>query len=369
MVDFAKHWASDSAVDSFSKAEWVVDRLIAKGSINWIYGAPGCFKSFAALDIACSIGAGKAWLANDVVKGPVFYFAGEGGTDLHLRRVAWEKANKARAAVNIISAVAPLDSEDSSGFNFLKHTIVGSLESAIKADKDSRLRAIWDDMTMSIPERGKIADEIELEKKPDLPSPALIVIDTFATSARDDSKESVSRFFSSIRRLIREYPNVAVLVVDHTTKGGDSYMGSHAKLGNSDWFVEAVREGDVLTLKSEKHKLRDLPEQIALAVRYQSVGVLDSKGRELGSLVCIDGTRQKRFAELVGGDTHAGYLLGQLSANNGPMARAELLEGFSTSRCDGLKPESSKRAFRRAVAELDEHGLIEIDDDESITII
>lgn len=72
MVDFAKHWASDSAVDSFSKAEWVVDRLIAKGSINWIYGAPGCFKSFAALDIACSIGAGKAWLANDVVKRPCF---------------------------------------------------------------------------------------------------------------------------------------------------------------------------------------------------------------------------------------------------------------------------------------------------------
>lgn len=369
MVDFAAQWSSTAAVDSLAKAEWTVDRLVAKSSINWLYGAPGCFKSFAALDIACCIGAGKPWLNRDVIQGPVFYFAGEGGNDLHLRRMAWEKANKTRTAVKIVSTVAPLDSDDTSGFKFLKNTIVSAFNDAIEAEREERRSAIGRDASIPIQEKMKLFDDLESEKKPPLPSPTFVVIDTFSTAAQDDTKESVTRFFQSLRRLIKEYPDVAVLVVDHSTKSGDSFMGSLSKLGNSDWFIEAERQGDLVTLKSEKHKFRDLPETIALAVRYQSVGVQDSKGRELGSLVCTDGSRQKRIAELVGGDSHAGYIYGQILANNGPIARAELLEAFISSRCDGLKPDSAKRAFRRAVAELDDSELIQIDDDESFTII
>lgn len=362
MVDFAEQWASTAAVDSLAKAEWLIDRLIAKGSISWLYGAPGCFKSFAALDIACHIGAGKPWLDNDVVQGPVFYFAGEGGNDLHLRRLAWEKANKTRTAVKIVSTVAALDSDDSSGFKFLKNTIVSGFGDAIEAEREERRSAIGRDASIPIQEKMKLFDDLESEKKPPLPSPTFVVIDTFSTAAQDDAKESVTRFFQTLRRLIREHPDVAILVVDHSTKSGESYMGSLSKLGNSDWFIEAEREGDLVTLKSEKHKFRDLPEPIPLALRYQSVGVLDAKGRELGSLVCIDGSRQKRIAELLGGDSHAGHIYSQLSANDGPMTRAELLEAFISIRGDGVKPDSAKRAFRRAVAELEDSELIQIDD-------
>lgn len=369
MVDFAEQWASTAAVDSLAKAEWLIDRLIAKGSISWLYGAPGCFKSFAALDIACSIGAGKSWLGNEVAQGPCFYFAGEGGNDLHLRRLAWETANKTRTAVKIVSTVAPLDSDDISGFKFLKNTIVSAFNDAIEAEREERRNKIGRDQTIHFQEKMKLFDDLEFENKPPLPAPAFIVLDTFSTMAQDDTKEAVTRFFQSLRRLIKEFPDAAVFVVDHSTKAGGSYMGSLGKPGGSDWFIEAERQGDLVTLKSEKHKFRDLPEPIPLAVRYQSVGVLDAKGRELGSLVCIDGSRQKRIAELVGGDTHAGHIFRQLSANDGPMARAELQEAFISSRCDGLKPESSKRAFRRAVAELEDSDLIQIDDDESITII
>lgn len=362
MVDFAEQWASTAAVVSLAKAEWVIDRLIAKGSISWLYGAPGCFKSFAALDIACCIGAGKPWLNRDVIQGPVFYFAGEGGNDLHLRRMAWEKANKTRTAVKIVSTVAPLDSDDTSGFKFLKNTIVSAFNDAIEAEREERRSVIGRDRTVPFQETAKLLEAMDKEKKPPLPAPAFIIIDTYSTAASDDTKESVTRFFQSLRRLIKEYPDVAVLVVDHSTKSGDSFMGSLSKLGNSDWFIEAEREGDLVTLKSEKHKFRDLPEPIALAVRYQSVGVLDAKGRELGSLVCIDGSRQKRIAELLGGDSHAGHIYSQLSANDGPMARAELLEAFISIRGDGVKPDSAKRAFRRAVAELEDSELIQIDD-------
>lgn len=362
MVDFAKQWASTAAVDSLAKAEWTVDRLIAKGSINWLYGAPGCFKSFAALDIACHIGAGKPWLGNEVIQGHAFFCAGEGGNDLHLRRMAWEKANKTRTAVKIVSTVAPLDSDDTSGFKFLKNTIVSAFNDAIEAEREERRNKIGRDQTIPFQEKMKLFDDLESEKKPPLPAPALVIIDTFSTMASDDTKESVTRFFQSLRRLIKEYPDVAILVVDHSTKSGDSYMGSLGKLGNSDWFIEAERQGDLVTLKSEKHKFRDLPEPIPLAVRYQSVGVQDSKGRELGSLVCFDGSRQKRIAELVGGNSHSGHIYSQLLANDGTMARAALLEAFISSRCDGLKPDSAKRAFRRAVAELEDSELIQIDD-------
>lgn len=363
---FADEWASDSHVDTFAKTEWTIDGLIAKGSINWMFGDPGCYKTFAALDMVGCVGANKQWHGRDVSPGPVYFLAGEGGKDLHVRRMAWEKANETRTAIKIISGVPQLDAISSDFLLNLHDDFSKDIwkKSIQKRESECSTKSYQKLITQD--EANKTFDQLyELKRKPapKMTPPAVFCIDTFSTVCADDTKESVSRFFANLRKLVRKFPETAILVIDHTTKSGDSFMGSQAKLGNSDWFVEAERKGDVVTLISRKHKFTAPPDPIALAVKLQPIGVHDTKGRELGSLVCIDGERQKRIAELVGGDTHAGYILGQLSANAGTIGRAELLEGFFSSRCKGLKADSAKRAFRRALNELEEAELIQIDDD------
>jgi hypothetical protein len=85
-----------------------------------------------------------------------------------------------------------------------------------------------------------------------------LVIDTYSQTSADDAKGTVSRYIKTLRDLQEKAAAlggvVTVLVVDHTTKSGDSYMGSLAKLGDSDTMIEVDRHGtdNAVTIKSLK---------------------------------------------------------------------------------------------------------------------
>jgi len=73
---------------------FLIDGIMPEKSLGWIYGAPGCGKSFIVLGIALSIAAGlDTWWGRKIHRsGPVVYISSEGVADMKFRIRAWEIA-------------------------------------------------------------------------------------------------------------------------------------------------------------------------------------------------------------------------------------------------------------------------------------
>lgn len=72
---------------------WLVEGLIPEGGQCLLYGAPGSYKSFIALDIALSVASGQAAFGLATKPGEVLYVAGEGSIGIEkVRRPAWKLA-------------------------------------------------------------------------------------------------------------------------------------------------------------------------------------------------------------------------------------------------------------------------------------
>lgn len=71
---------------------WLVDDIIPtgpQGSFNVIYGPSGAGKTFIALDLAMSVGAGIPWQGHPTQQGLVAYVSAEGTAGLRQRIMAW----------------------------------------------------------------------------------------------------------------------------------------------------------------------------------------------------------------------------------------------------------------------------------------
>jgi len=59
--------------------EWLIQDVLPRRGFSALFGPPGSFKSFVALDIAHSVATGTAWMGKEVsVPGAVLYICGEG---------------------------------------------------------------------------------------------------------------------------------------------------------------------------------------------------------------------------------------------------------------------------------------------------
>jgi hypothetical protein len=59
--------------------EWLIQDVLPRKGFSALFGPPGSFKSFVALDIAHSIATGTAWMGKEVsTPGAVLYICGEG---------------------------------------------------------------------------------------------------------------------------------------------------------------------------------------------------------------------------------------------------------------------------------------------------
>jgi AAA domain len=59
--------------------EWLIQDILPRKGFSALFGPPGSFKSFIALDIAHSVATGSAWMGKEVsVPGAVLYICGEG---------------------------------------------------------------------------------------------------------------------------------------------------------------------------------------------------------------------------------------------------------------------------------------------------
>jgi hypothetical protein len=71
---------------------YVIEPFLVADAINLLFGASSTYKSFVAVDWACSIATGRTWHGHSVTKGSVLYIASEGSRGIPKRVAAWADA-------------------------------------------------------------------------------------------------------------------------------------------------------------------------------------------------------------------------------------------------------------------------------------
>lgn len=99
--------------------EWLIQDVLPKKAFAALYGPPGSYKSFVALDIAEAVATGRAWMGREVQSaGAVLYICGEGfggigarikACKLHNRTEAGAEIYVIRAAINMRSSAEDFD--------------------------------------------------------------------------------------------------------------------------------------------------------------------------------------------------------------------------------------------------------------------
>jgi len=206
--------------------EFVIGRHLPEKSFGFLYGAPGSYKSFLALDWSLHIAYGRNDWHGDAIEakdgGWVVYLAREGSTGMQGRIDAWERMNVPSDAPECRFALVP------SAINLM--------------DKDS---------IRSIVEGVRAAGVTPI---------SMIVVDTVSRSmpgADENLQKDMTRFVAACDTLKDTFECV-VLGVHHTSKAGDM-RGSSVLLGAGDFVFHASKPDESastrkVTLRCEKMK-------------------------------------------------------------------------------------------------------------------
>lgn len=315
---------------------WLLDDLIPARGIGFIYGPPGSYKSFIALDIATAITSGQGWHGVECeMQGACVYIAAEGSRGLMERAVAWQKHYDKQAGPFAILTV-PVMMDDVVAVR----TFTECLERAQEA----------------------LGQKIRL-----------VVIDTMARSFNGDenSAQEVGAFVNACSRLSSDIGDCFVLVVAHTGKElTRGIRGSSALDGAADchFLVTKPNEGQAL-VKNTKQKDIEKAEPMRFAMESVSTGILDRKGRVRRSLVPVleskgEGADPDADDEITAFDHREDTMLVAMvrsAASKGlkiteDELRNEFIECMQHS--ENKKLEAAKKAWQRSYKRTREKGRI-----------
>lgn len=414
-------WGPLAALKNAAETKWLIDGVIASGSLNWMVASPESFKTFLAMDMASCVAGGRPWHGRETDGAAVLYLAAEGGNDIHVRRAAADMAagdtgplcvvqmrprlDEQQGLATLLGLVELISGQTPAGLEFpevaafrdvtyeakgyLKPDELAAFNTFRKAAESDRFagsRANSDCLSVleplgfcaenfwfenqhpgyrNIRTRFNAWDEAFAKVMHDayIEGPSgfycknvFLVIDTYSQTSGDDTKPVVSRYIKTLRDLQEKAAAqggvVTVLVIDHTTKSGDSYMGSLAKEGDSDAMIEVDRPGKGygVTLKCSKMKMAVSFQPIHLELKpFTLDGFTDALGRPLTSLVVLDGEQSHKVRKAAGADkdTAAATLLGLVTESG--TTEGELRQLFTTHQTNaGKKAETVARTFRRA---------------------
>ena len=407
-------WDPLSALRRMADAKWLIDGVLPQDAAALVFGEPGSFKSFMAMDMAVAVASGQQWQGKETSQAIVVYLAAEGGDDVHLRRAGAQKARGITTDIPLAVVQFRPQLDESAGLDALTTLVEGACGRDF--DRWNRTSAYDDERYLTKEEREQIeaetgdnfdrmlesiramvwprmnaADRASVEAQEAAEdalkgnfnhhrhralSNVLLIVDTYAQVCADDTKAVFSRYTRTLLDLqerARRFANlsVTVLTVDHTTKGGDTFMGSIAKLGNNDTMMMVERADKSRSLKLTCLKQKNAPKFEPMHLDLVDVrmeGFVDGYGRTLQTLSVTDGTRSARLRHAVGaeGDTASARILGLLS-DGGPLHIDDLRNRFLELPTNTeKKAETVKRSFRRAIEGLTEDELIETNDADMV---
>lgn len=411
-------WGPLGALKRVGETKWLIDGVIPSGSINWMVAAPGSFKTFLALDMAAAVACGRPWHGRETDEAVVLYLAAEGGNDIHVRRAAVDLAAGDVGPMCIAQLRPRLDEEAglASLLAIIYDLTYGGLSfpeaqtyweesmekyltpkeraefNALECGDEDQLREVFGYVPNQVGDDAARKFSLELSRprfsawdeafavmqednnfqpakefKETLRNKVLLVIDTYSQTSADDAKGTVSRYIKTLRDLQDKATAlggaITVLVVDHTTKSGDSYMGSLAKEGDSDTMMDVDRHGDgySVTVRCAKMKCATPFAPIHLDMKPVTLdGFTDVQGRPLTSLVVADGEQAHKIRKVAGADkdTAAAVLLAVLTSV-GPCLKDQLRLHYGAHATNaGKNPATVSRSFLRGLQNLITEGVV-----------
>jgi hypothetical protein len=191
--------------------KWLVQDVMMTSSFAIMFGAPGCGKSFMAIDLSLSIAAGLAkWMGHDILEhGPVLYISSEGEADIKFRIKAWAQER----GVDLKKVPFRLIRRN---LNFMNPGDVAKLAKTVQK---------------AIAKNGAPFK--------------MVVVDTISRviPGADENLQKDMTLFIQACDLIRQAFGCMVLGVHHTSKGGDM-RGSSAFKGAADTILQLTRTED-----------------------------------------------------------------------------------------------------------------------------
>ena len=214
-------WMTADMVKELPPPVYLLDDCLVKGTYALMYGAPGSYKSFTALDMALTIatGAGPVWKPSE--QGAVVYIAGEGVSGLGKRMKSW--LSKHGGDASSFYAVDPVP------------TVAALL-------KDGNIDALFEDM-------GILDASHEVK---------LVVIDTVSRSLAgvNENDAAIASTFTQLVAAIQQRYGAAVLAVHHSGSGKETKArGSTVFEADADTVLQAQDIGGLaasLTMTKQK---------------------------------------------------------------------------------------------------------------------
>jgi len=198
--------------------EYVVEKLVAEGSVNVWFGQWGAKKTWAAIDLAVCVASGKQWLGMATKPCNVLIVDEESGDTRLANRI---KDVMRGELGEMADASVPIKSVSLAQFNLLKRP----------DDADLLARLV-----------------LELDAK-------LVIVDALADvmlGGDENAVKDTQPVFANLR-FIAELTGAAFIVIHHANKLG-GYRGSTAIAGAIDTLlsVESKQDNSLITFKTEK---------------------------------------------------------------------------------------------------------------------
>jgi len=204
--------------------EWLIEGVIPKGSFTALYGPPGSFKSFIALDIAEAIATGRTWMGRPVKQtGAVLYLAGEGFGGIGARIKACKLHHQ---------------TEDGAPIYVVRHQL--------------NLRSSAEDFNALMLAVVQLVEQTGMEF-------SLAIVDTLARAfggGNENSSEDMGAFITAMGK-VQEFLNCALMVLHHSGKDAAKGLRGHSSLlGAVDTELELLRFDEqlkgVITISKQK---------------------------------------------------------------------------------------------------------------------
>jgi hypothetical protein len=415
-------WSPLAGLREATAESWIVDGVIPQKALVWMAAAPESFKTFVALDMAAAVSCGRDWQGRPTEAATVLYVAAEGGTDIHVRRAGAELAAGQAGPLAVVQSRPRLDgpmglvvlqayaarasrggeaggSPDVDYLSYLTDEEYGKLrlkaglrlhgdkpaynpaDPGAYARMESKLAELIIEAAtprLSSVDKAKrhAIEELPPHRWPKERTPGdfvapeservLLILDTYSQTSADDTKPTVSAYIKTLRDLQewgdRVGISITVMVIDHLTKSGDSFMGSLAKLGDSDVMVSLKRTGNSVTMCCDKMKSAARFEPIHMDMAPIAItGFTDKLGRTLTTLRVADGQRSHQLRKAAGAksNTAAAMLLGLVGdSEHRTHELREMFKALPTSA--GAKPDAVNRKFLRALDSLVGDNLVTV---------
>ena len=231
---------------------YLIDEMIIEEALGFVFGPPGCGKSFLTIGMALSIATGQStWFNRGIKKhGPVIYISSEGTGDMKHRIRAWQKEIG--------------HSDDETPFYLIRQ----SLNFMLGADVDRLIKAV-------------AAVSTKLGQ-----SPVAIFVDTVSRvlPGADENLQKDMTLFISACDILRNTFHSTVVGVHHTSRAGN-LRGSTVFDGAGDFLLGIEREAGESVGQIHAKKIKSAVDGWDQPFEMKKVVLNDFTGK--GSLVAI----------------------------------------------------------------------------------